>query len=373
MANEKDYKFSETAAELILLASGSRQHDRYKHSHIISEYFWREPAHELQYMSSPTKTTSVFWPNGSTKSGVCYGWLKPAICIAGVVDVCTCFVFITGTNSNSSQDLADPDALATTLSQSAVWVSVKASCRGNPTLLGTCTFNPNKCSPVPSALKLWGQGEGAFRFSFVLYCPHAPQSLRFYVIDPPENSPARSHASPLCDPYNDLARYDFTRPGCRHVDQALNDVVINQVSYYVSLSLSFHELYIFQLNASFLVQTLVNSSSRKTPKLLPTTASLILAFASHLGVLSSFFLVLSKIAATFTSLSLPIPTLLIESPSKTSRCYFRLKDISATGSCIFPFIPSFAHESSSAASRRQNRAGCLLHHTGYNAAKAKHS
>lgn len=43
----------------------------------------------LPSSSTTTKTISVFWPHGLTKSGVCYGWLKPAICVAGVVDVCT--------------------------------------------------------------------------------------------------------------------------------------------------------------------------------------------------------------------------------------------------------------------------------------------
>ena len=132
---------------------------------------------------SSTKTSSVFWPYGSTKSGVCYGWLKPAICVAGILDVRT-LLFISDSNSNSSQELVDPDALVTALSQSAIWDSVKLCCRGNPTLLGTCTFNPNTRSPVPSALKLWGF-EGDTKFSFVLYRPYAPQSLCFYVIDPP--------------------------------------------------------------------------------------------------------------------------------------------------------------------------------------------
>jgi len=43
----------------------------------------------LPSSSTTTKTISVFWPHGSTKSGVCYGWLKPATCVAGVVEVGT--------------------------------------------------------------------------------------------------------------------------------------------------------------------------------------------------------------------------------------------------------------------------------------------
>ncbi|KIM44359.1 hypothetical protein M413DRAFT_443354 [Hebeloma cylindrosporum] len=249
----------------------------------------------LPSSSTTTRTVSVFWPHGSTKSGVCYGWLKPAICIAGVVD-----------------DTVNPDALSAALSQSTLWDSVKSSCGGNPVLLGTCTFNPNTRSPVPSSLKLWGLGEGAPTFSFVLYRPHAPQSLRFYVIDPPEYPLAPSKAPRGRDFYEELARYDFTRPEGRDVDQALNDVVIDQI------------------NASFLLQTIINSAPQKSVKLLPTTASFLLTIASYLGGFFSFFLVVSRIAAAFMNLPLlPIPTW-IGGSSKSPRSYVKLKDISAT-------------------------------------------
>ena len=142
---------------------------------------------------------------------------------------------------NSSQDTADPDALAAALSQSTVWDSVKLSCGGDPTLLGTCTFDPKTRSPVPSALKLWSLGEGGSTLSFVLYRSHAPQSLRFYVIDPPEYP----SAPPRRDFYEELARYDFTRPEGRNLDQALNDVVIDQVCFPMSLSAATHNPFIF--------------------------------------------------------------------------------------------------------------------------------
>lgn len=134
--------------------------------------------------------------------------------------------------------------MAAALSQSTIWESVKLSCGGDPTLLGTCTFNPNARSPVPNALKLWSLGEGAPTLSFVLYRPHAPQSLRFYVIDPPEYPSAPSSAPPLRDFYEELARYDFTRLEGRNVDQALNDVVIDQVCFPVSLFAATHNLFL---------------------------------------------------------------------------------------------------------------------------------
>ena len=43
-------------------------------------------------MSSPSSstrrtTTSVFWPSNCTKGRICYGWMSPAVCIAGVLQV----------------------------------------------------------------------------------------------------------------------------------------------------------------------------------------------------------------------------------------------------------------------------------------------
>lgn len=32
-------------------------------------------------------SATIFWPKGCKVDGVCYGWLKPSICIAGVVEV----------------------------------------------------------------------------------------------------------------------------------------------------------------------------------------------------------------------------------------------------------------------------------------------
>jgi len=215
--------------------------------------------------------------------------------------------------------------------------------------------------------------------SFILYRSHVPQSLRFYVIDPPEYPSAPSSAPPLRDFYEDLACYDFTRPEARNVDQALNDVVIDQVYFPASLYATTHNfcLFFFKINASFLVQTIINSAPRKSVKLLPTTASFLLTIASYLGGFFSFVLVLARITAVFMNLPLlPIPTW-IGGTSETSRSYLKLKDISATGCYIsFIFIPCLAQQYlflNSAATRRQTRAGRVLHHTGYNTTKTKHA
>lgn len=41
----------------------------------------------LNVMPPSSTATTVFWPIGIRKGGLCYGWVNPAICVAGVLDV----------------------------------------------------------------------------------------------------------------------------------------------------------------------------------------------------------------------------------------------------------------------------------------------
>ena len=112
---------------------------------------------------------------------------------------------------------------------SDLWNPVKKSCGGNdPILLGTCEFDEN--SPIPSSLTLWNaveEDKNTFvELIFVLYRACSPNSLRFYNLLPPEFT---SGAPRPRDFFSELAQYDFTRPQCKNIDQALNEVVINQV------------------------------------------------------------------------------------------------------------------------------------------------
>lgn len=114
-------------------------------------------------------------------------------------------------------------------SSSNLWNPVKNSCGGNdPILLGTCEFDEN--SPIPSSLTLWNTVEedkdSLVELSFVLYHVCSPDSLRFYTLLPPD---VTASAPRPRDFYSDLAQYDFTRLQHKNNDQALNDVVINQV------------------------------------------------------------------------------------------------------------------------------------------------
>lgn len=112
---------------------------------------------------------------------------------------------------------------------SNLWNPVKESCGGvDPILLGTCEFHEN--SPIPSSLILWNAVEEdkniLVEFSFVLYHPSSPNSLRFYTLLPLEVSAGTARPR---DFHSELAQYDFTRPRCKNIDQALSEVVINQV------------------------------------------------------------------------------------------------------------------------------------------------
>jgi len=119
--------------------------------------------------------------------------------------------------------------LSVALSNSSLWNPVKKSCGGgDPVLLGTCEFDEN--SPVPSSLTLWNAVEEdkniLVEFNFVLYHACTPDSLRFYTLLPPEVTVGTARPR---DFYSELAQHDFTRPRCKNIDQALSDVVINQV------------------------------------------------------------------------------------------------------------------------------------------------
>ncbi|PPQ72121.1 hypothetical protein CVT26_006861 [Gymnopilus dilepis] len=246
--------------------------------------------------SLPTTTstvTSVFWPEGERRTGVCYGWLKPAICIAGVL-------------SDDLQDL-DPEALKSLLSQSYLWNALRTSCGGDPELLGTCVFDGHSRSPVPTSLKLLDGRSSTW--SFVLYRRHAPHLLRFYVLEPVNPFPAQTNAR---NPWREISQHDFTRTTPRDVDKAINDTVINQ------------------LNASYILQSIFQKQPRP-PKLLPTTATFLLTLASYLGSLTRPALYVSKIAANIVNVPL-LPTLdhIIGSARKDDQRYLRLKEISAT-------------------------------------------
>jgi phosphatidylinositol N-acetylglucosaminyltransferase subunit Q len=140
------------------------------------------------------------------------------------------FILIQGDFKQDSFTNAGDALLSEALKNSSdLWNPLKKSCGGDdPILLGTCEFDEN--SPIPSSLTLWNAAEENMdlfvELNFVLYHACSPDSLRFYSLLPPE---VTTGAPRPRDFYSELAQYDFTRPQCKNIDQALNDVVINQV------------------------------------------------------------------------------------------------------------------------------------------------
>lgn len=193
-------------------------------------------------MPSPSSTTarmtrSVFWPDNCTKGRVCYGWMSPAICVAGVLQVSVhCFpmsyishFILMQDKQDSSTNARDALLSEALLNSSDLWNPIKKSCGGSdPILLGTCEFDGN--SPIPSSLTLWNAVEEdrntLVELIFVLYHACSPDSLRFYTLLPPKVILGTPRPR---DFYSELAQYDFTRPQCKNIDQALNEIVINQV------------------------------------------------------------------------------------------------------------------------------------------------
>jgi phosphatidylinositol glycan class Q protein len=243
--------------------------------------------------------------------------------------------------------------LSEALSNSSdLWIPVKKSCGGNdPILLGTCEFHEN--SPIPSSLTLWDAVEedknDLVELSFVLYHACSPDSLRFYTLLPSEVT-AGTHRPR--DFYSELAQYDFTRPQCKNIDQALNEVVINQVCIQRFFPSKSSKIKTSQLNASQLIQSILLrhltrlQATKNTPVvyLLPRTASLLLALASYLAMFTPLLIFISRLAAAFANLPLPsfsVQSLFDAFPSSgsessaagamTSVGYLRLKDVFATG------------------------------------------
>lgn len=189
--------------------------------------------------SSTRTTRSVFWPDNCTKGHICYGWMSPVICVAGILQVSvhcfpiSCishFILMQGLYKQDSLTNAGDALLSEALFNSSdLWNPLKKSCGGNdPILLGTCEFDGN--SPIPCSLTLWNAVEEdkntLVELIFVLYHACSPDSLRYYTLLPPEVTSGTPRPR---DFYSELAQYDFTRPQCKNIDQALNELVINQV------------------------------------------------------------------------------------------------------------------------------------------------
>ncbi len=153
-------------------------------------------------------------------------------------------------NSQPLQDSVaeqNADALLTAaLARSTLWKPLRKSCGGSPTIIGRCWFSGNRedwnseqkrRAVVPTSFKLFQKEERPY--SFVLYRPHAPNSLRFYSLVSPQVITS-TPSSTTNNPFQMIAKYDFTRPRPIGIENALNATLLNQV-----LFLSLYSLFTF--------------------------------------------------------------------------------------------------------------------------------
>ncbi|KAJ7078412.1 hypothetical protein B0H15DRAFT_536364 [Mycena belliarum] len=151
---------------------------------------------------------TVFWPEDVRASGFCYGWMAPALCVAGVIP---------------ETSVQEAERVLAAANGTAQWTRLAEACGGTPTLLGECTFERGKRHP---SLELSGIED----CTIIYYHRHAAASLRFYSLETLEPSEEAAPAQKKRNAaYAASLAHDFTRrpaaPG------GMNDVVINQVCF----------------------------------------------------------------------------------------------------------------------------------------------
>ena len=96
----------------------------------------------MYLMVSSTVTPTVYWPFGLQRSGFCYGWKLPQLCIVGVLEknsvgfLCLsplcCFMVL-----QEEEAVSALNAACTV----PAWRALQESCGGNPEVFGFCEFD----------------------------------------------------------------------------------------------------------------------------------------------------------------------------------------------------------------------------------------
>ncbi|KAJ7177906.1 N-acetylglucosaminyl transferase component-domain-containing protein [Mycena filopes] len=148
---------------------------------------------------------TVFWPDDVHTSGFCFGWSKPALCVAGVLD-----------------DISEAENALAALDSNPQWTRLSQSCGANPVILGKCTFGHG--GPRHPILELTETDS----YTIIYYRRHAAASLRFYTLETLDPAAEELSASQKARnaAFATLHAHDFTRP--RTNTGGLNTIVINQ-------------------------------------------------------------------------------------------------------------------------------------------------
>ncbi|KAG2149248.1 N-acetylglucosaminyl transferase component-domain-containing protein [Suillus clintonianus] len=111
--------------------------------------------------------SSIFWPCDVVRSGFCYGWDHPALCVAGVLDV---------------EEDSHADALLQRVARSEEAQALIKTC-GTPRVLGRCLFSSfvRSSYPLPDVEMFCGPSR-ACSTAYIYYHRHDTNSLRFYAL-----------------------------------------------------------------------------------------------------------------------------------------------------------------------------------------------
>ncbi|KAF9466714.1 N-acetylglucosaminyl transferase component-domain-containing protein [Collybia nuda] len=153
---------------------------------------------------------TIFWPDDVRQAGFCYGWVNPAICVSGTLQV--------GTLEDAQEKLRQ-------LSHVPQWEQLVKLCGSEPIILGTCEFSQTNGSRLP-VLQL-SMSEPVDNI-FVYYYRHSPSTLRFYALETLGLDTANRADVASGSEYLKLSQHDFTEPRKRQVKSGLDDTVINQ-------------------------------------------------------------------------------------------------------------------------------------------------
>ncbi|KAM5536827.1 hypothetical protein V8D89_009545 [Ganoderma adspersum] len=163
----------------------------------------------------------VLWPvDLIAPQGICYGWKRPLVCVAGVLP---------------TQDRTEASRILTSSLARSEWAGLRQVFSSDPTILGYCRPSSGGRSPELSFDDNIISSDG---MQLILYQRHKRQSMRFYAfnfneldIQPSQEATGVStHSTRIMS--NDFLKADFTRLGNPDARKGttLNGEVLSQVN-----------------------------------------------------------------------------------------------------------------------------------------------
>ncbi|KAG1754179.1 N-acetylglucosaminyl transferase component-domain-containing protein [Suillus lakei] len=153
--------------------------------------------------------SSIFWPCDVARSGFCYGWDYPGLCVAGVLEV---------------EGDSHADALLQRVAHSAEAQALIKIC-GTPRVLGRCVFSSFVRSSYPQPdVKIFCGPSRACSTAYIYYHRHDANSLRFYALG--------SNGTRLFDLQDEVLlsslKHDFTHIASSRSAPNTGQILVNQ-------------------------------------------------------------------------------------------------------------------------------------------------